>query len=70
MKITVNLTVKDLFTFSMYNSSSGFSGLFNLFFTAGAIFVLAAYSLCPAFFCYTAVNPLQKVTETGKKTGL
>ena len=41
MKITVNLTVRDLFTFSMYNSSSGFSGLFNLFFTAGAIFVLA-----------------------------
>lgn len=41
MKITVNLTVRDLFNFSMYNSCSGFSGIFNLIFTAGALIILA-----------------------------
>jgi len=40
MKIKVNMTAKDLFGFSMYNSYSGFAGAFNLIFTVGALAIL------------------------------
>ena len=40
MKINVTMTEKDLFDFSMYNSYSGFSGVFNLIFTLGALAIL------------------------------
>lgn len=40
MKIKVNMTARDLFDFSMYNSYSGFMGAFNGIFTVGALAIL------------------------------
>ena len=42
MKISVTMTARDLFQFSLYNSYSGFSGAFNVIFTLGALAILAA----------------------------
>ena len=41
MKISVTMTARDLFQFSLYNSYSGFSGAFNVIFTLGALAILA-----------------------------
>ena len=41
MKIVVKMTARDLYDFSMYNSYSGFTGIFNIVFTVGAAAILA-----------------------------
>lgn len=40
MKISIKVTAKDLFDFSMYSSYSGYTGLFNVIFTVGALALL------------------------------
>ena len=40
MKFEVKLTAKELWQFSMYHANAGFTGLFNLIFTAAALFLL------------------------------
>lgn len=40
LKFEVKLTVKDLWAFSMYHANAGFRGIFNLLFTAAALFLL------------------------------
>ncbi|MCI8455331.1 MAG: YcxB family protein [Lachnospiraceae bacterium] len=41
MKISVKITEKDLFAFSMYNSYTGFTGALNAVFSLGALILLA-----------------------------
>ncbi|MCI8512785.1 MAG: YcxB family protein [Lachnospiraceae bacterium] len=41
MKISVKITERDLFAFSMYNSYTGFTGLLNAVFSLGALILLA-----------------------------
>ena len=40
MRFEVKLTAKELWQFSMYHANAGFTGLFNLIFTAAALFLL------------------------------
>ena len=40
MKISVKMTARDLFTFSMYNSYTGFMGFFNIGFSLAALVLL------------------------------
>lgn len=40
LKIEVKLTAKDLWKFSMHHSNSGMLGIFNVIFTAAALFLL------------------------------
>uniref|UniRef100_UPI000A92E6DE hypothetical protein n=1 Tax=Clostridium sp. NkU-1 TaxID=1095009 RepID=UPI000A92E6DE len=40
IKIEVKLTAKDLWKFSMYHSYQGLQGLFNIIFSAAAVFLL------------------------------
>ncbi len=40
LQFELKLTVKDLWTFSMYHDNAGFRGIFNLLFTAAALFLL------------------------------
>lgn len=40
MKFEVKLSAKDLWQFSMYHANGGLTGLFNLIFTAAAVFLL------------------------------
>lgn len=40
MKFEVNLSAKDLWQFSMYHANGGMMGIFNLIFTAAAVFLL------------------------------
>ena len=70
MKISVTMTARDLFQFSLYNSYSGFSGAFNVIFTLGALAILAVtwnwetinvYQRILLVFCaliFTVVQPL------------
>ena len=55
MKIVVKMTARDLFDFSMYNSYSGFTGLFNIVFTAGAVAILAVTWNWPTVSVYQRI---------------
>lgn len=69
MKISVKMTARDLFWFSMYNAYRGFTGVFNVIFTVGALGILAAtwtwesidgYQRALLVFCallFTVVQP-------------
>ena len=70
MKIVVKMTARDLYDFSMYNSYSGFTGIFNIVFTVGAAAILAVtwnwptvnmYQRILLVFCiliFTVLQPL------------
>ncbi len=79
MKFEVKLTAKELWQFSMYHANAGATGLFNLIFTAAALFLLifrwqtltVAYRLL-MFGCvliFTVMQPLllyRKVRKQAK----
>lgn len=84
MKISVTMTEKDLFDFSMYNSYSGFSGVFNVIFTLAALVLLAVtwqwesitvFQRILLVFCamiFTVVQPLMlkhKSKQHAKRPG-
>ena len=79
MKISINMTRKDLFTFSVYNSFSGMSGLFNVIWTVVWIaafvvsFSVPQYQLVHRFamiFCamlFTVIQPCVIWRRTGRQ---
>lgn len=79
MKISINMTRKDLFAFSVYNSFSGMMGLFNVIWTVVwmAAFVVSfsvpGYSLVHRLamvFCvmlFTVIQPCVIWRRTGKQ---
>ena len=79
MKISINMTRKDLFAFSIYNSFSGMMGLFNVIWTVVwmAAFVVSfsvpGYSLVhrlAMIFCvllFTVIQPCVIWRRTGKQ---
>lgn len=73
MKFEVRLTAKELWQFSMYHANAGFTGGFNLIFTAAAAFLLVFRwgSLTPAyrlllFGCLLIFTVLQPLLLYGK----
>ncbi|MCI9570506.1 MAG: YcxB family protein [Lachnospiraceae bacterium] len=68
MKISVKMTARDLFLFSMYNSWFGATGILNLIFSVGALFLLIftwgqnnMYQRALLIFCalvFTVVQPI------------
>ncbi len=81
MKISVTMTARDLFQFSLYNSYSGFSGAFNVIFTLGALAILAVtwnwetinvYQRILLVFCaliFTVVQPLMLDRKAKQQAG-
>lgn len=81
MKISVTMTARDLFQFSLYNSYSGFSGASNVIFTLGALAILAAtwnwetinvYQRILLVFCaliFTVVQPLMLDRKAKQQAG-
>ncbi len=73
MRFEVKLTAKELWQFSMYHANAGATGLFNLIFTAAALFLLvvrwgtltAAYRLL-LFGCVLIFTVLQPLLLYGK----
>ena len=73
MKFEVKLTAKELWQFSMYHANSGAMGLFNVIFTAAALFLLvfrwgtltAAYRLL-LLGCVLIFTVLQPILLYGK----
>ena len=73
MKFEVKLTAKELWQFSMYHANAGATGLFNLIFTAAALFLLifrwqtltVAYRLL-MFGCVLIFTVLQPLLLYGK----
>ena len=73
MKFEVRLTAKELWQFSMYHANAGATGLFNLIFTAAALFLLifrwqtmtVAYRLL-MFGCVLIFTVLQPLLLYGK----
>ena len=81
MKISVTMTARDLFQFSLDNSYSGVSGAFNVIFTLGARAILAAtwnwetinvYQRILLVFCaliFTVVQPLMLDRKAKQQAG-
>ncbi len=79
MKIVVKMTARDLYDFSMYNSYSGFTGIFNVVFTVGAAAILAVtwnwhtvnvYQRILLVFCiliFTVLQPLLLMQKSKKQ---
>ena len=73
MRFEVRLTAKELWQFSMYHANAGAAGMFNLIFTAAALFLLvfrwgmltAAYRLL-MFGCVLIFTVLQPMLLYGK----
>lgn len=73
MKFEVKLTAKELWQFSMYHANAGATGLFNVIFTAAALFLLifrwetltVAYRLL-MFGCVLIFTVLQPLLLYGK----
>lgn len=77
LKFELQLTAKDLWAFSMYHSNGGFRGIFNLLFTAAALYLLIArwgalsipYRLLMAFcaLLFTVWQPLLLYSKARKQ---
>lgn len=79
MKISINMTRKDLFIYSLYNSYSGLKGLFNVAWTLAWIVMFATnfgtsedtlVSRMLMLFCillFTVINPAMIWSATGKQ---
>ena len=79
MKISINMTRKDLFTYSVYNSFSGMMGLFNVIWTVVWIAAFAVSFSVPGYspvhrlamiFCvmlFTVIQPCIIWRRTGKQ---